>query len=553
VTLSPLSRNASVSSATLLKTAYPPAPALPVSTRLAASKSHNNSLLIIIGHKQFVTKFSPRPWPDPQSTARLCHDHAMALLVIDVGSSSVRASLVGEDGSVTTVGQVPVETRRPLPGFVEIDPVALASSALELARSAASRTQVAAVAITNQRATTVVWERSNGRPIGPALSWQDIRTVGLCLELRGLGFRIAPNESATKLAALIEIFDPNRTMDLCFGTLDTWIAWQLSEGRLHVTDPSNAALTGMLLPDASDWDDEVLKALRIPRSALPQIVDSSGVVGYASALPGTPPIAALIGDQQASLVGQGGFRRLVAKATFGTAGIIDICVGDQRPSFERRGSRGTFPIVAWRREGSLAWGVEGVMLAAGAVLDYLAAEVGLFAHAAQSEQLAAKDSGGVFFVPAVSGMATPEWDLGARGVVVGLRPSTTKEEIIRAAIEGLAHTAADILEAVETDAGRAAQALRVDGGMSQNTTFIRLLADAIGRPVEVSCQVEATTLGAGFLAGLAVGTWRPQAEEESFFKPRWVADPAGRLDRDRWRQAKARARAVVPELSVLEF
>jgi glycerol kinase len=271
------------------------------------------------------------------------------VLVVDVGTSGVRAAVVHDDGTVRHIHHVAVLPSSPVPGFVEFDARAMAHAVLEVAcKALADSGPVNGVGITNQRASTVVWDRETGEPVGPGVGWQDLRTVGTCLTLRDQGIRLAPNESATKLAFLLDLADPHRTGErpLCFGTVDTWVAWTLSTGALHVTDATNAGVTGLLEPDATSWNPRVLKALRIPEAVLPTVVDSSGIVGDATALPGAPPICSIAGDQQASLIGQGCTRPGLAKATFGTGGMLDCCVGERRPAFERRGDAGTFPIVA---------------------------------------------------------------------------------------------------------------------------------------------------------------------------------------------------------------
>ena len=232
-----------------------------------------------------------------------------SLLVVDVGTSGLRAAIVRPDATVDHVHYREQLPSTPMPGFVEFDAAAMAAAALEVAQAAlADGGPVAAVGITNQRASTIVWDRATGEPVGPGVGWQDLRTVGTCLMLQGQGVRLTPQASATKLAFLLDMADPDRARDLCFGTVDTWIAWTLSHGALHVTDLTNAAVTGLVHGDASDWSDPILAVLNIPRSCLPQIVDSSGVVGEATALPGAPPIAGIAGDQQASLLGQGCLR-----------------------------------------------------------------------------------------------------------------------------------------------------------------------------------------------------------------------------------------------------
>ena len=479
------------------------------------------------------------------------------ILVVDVGTSGVRAAVVDGDGRVDNVHYRQVLPSSPAPNFVEFDASEMADAALAVARAALAGAgdSVAAVGIANQRASTIVWDRATGEPVGPGIGWQDLRTVGMCLMLRPQGVRVAPNASATKLAFLLDMADPDRTRDLCFGTVDTWLAWNLSEGAAHVTDLSNAAVTGLMRGDASGWSAETLEALRIPSSVLPAIVDSSGELAVASALPGAPPIAGMAGDQQASLVGQGCTRPGLAKITFGTGGMLDVCIGPQRPAFDVRGEGGCFPIVAWRRGGRVTWGIEAVMLSAGTAVEWLRDDLGIIASSEESDAVAARcaTTDDVWFVPALMGLGTPAWDFGARGTLVGLTRGTGRPELVRAVLEGVAHRGADLVEAAETDGAVDIATLRVDGGMSANATFVQALADAAQRPVEVSPVLEATTLGAAYLAGLAVGTWSSEDEIADLWSPARVVEPASRPDRDRWRAAVDRARQTVPDLSALEF
>ena len=489
----------------------------------------------------------------------------MTVLVVDVGTSSVRASMVEDDGAVTAVHRRPILPSSPAPGFVEFDALEMAAAALEvasasLAEATAAGATVAGVGITNQRASTVVWDRASGAPVGPGIGWQDLRTVGTCLLLRDQGLRFAPNESATKAAMLLDMADPDRSRDLCVGTVDTWIAWTLSGGALHVTDQTNAGVTGLLLADGTGWNPAVLEALRIPAPSLARIVDSTGAVGEARALPGAPPICGIAGDQQASLVGQGCTRPGLAKTTFGTGGMLDVCVGADRPRFERRGGAGTFPIAAWRRGGRTTWGVEAVMLSAGTCVEWLRDDLGLIADAAESDAVAAAcgDTGDVWFVPALLGLGTPVWDFGARGTLLGITRGTGRAEVVRAVLEGVAHRGADLLEAAEADTGLSVATLRVDGGMTANATFLQALADAAGRPVEVAPVTEATTLGAAYLAGLALGTFADEEEVADSWRPARRLEPrssdtARRSRRSRWLEARERSRRTVPELSTLDF
>lgn len=480
--------------------------------------------------------------------------------MVDVGTSGVRAASVDAGGQVDNVHYVEVLPSSPAPAFVEFDASAMARAVLDVARAVlADCGAVAGVGIANQRASTVVWDRSTGEPVGPGIGWQDLRTVGTCLALQAQDIRVAPNESATKLGMLLDLADPDRTRDLCFGTVDTWVAWTLSGGTLHVTDASNAGVTG-LRGDGATWDRTVLDALRIPSGVLPTVVDSSGVVGEATALPGAPPICGIAGDQQASLVGQGCTRAGLAKATFGTGGMLDCCVGATRPSFARRGAAGTFPIAAWQRAGRITWGVEAIMLSAGTCVEWLRDDLGIIATAADSDSVAAAcvDTGDVWFVPALLGMGTPVWDFGARGTFVGLTRGTGRPEMVRAVLEGIAHRGADLLEAAEADTGLTIASLRVDGGMSANDTFVTALADAVGRPVEVAPVLEATTVGAAYLAGMALGIWADEEEVADAWTPARVVEPRHgdsrrRQVRDRWLDARGRALRAVPELSTLDF
>jgi glycerol kinase len=484
-----------------------------------------------------------------------------AVLVIDVGTSGVRAGVVDSEGAIDHVRHVQVLPSSPAPGFVQFDAAAMASAVLEVATAALSAGgPVDGVGIANQRASTIVWDRASGEPVGPGIGWQDLRTVGTCLVLRDQGIRVAPNESATKLAMLLDMADPDRTRDLCFGTVDTWVAWTLSGGALHVTDATNAGVTGLVGGDGSNWDDTMLAALRIPRGVLPTIVDSSGAVGDATALPGAPPICGIAGDQQASLVGQGCTRPGLAKATFGTGGMLDLCVGPLRPGFARRGGAGTFPIVAWQRAGHKTWGVEAVMLSAGMCVEWLRDDLGIIETSADSHRVAAacEDTGDVWFVPALLGLGAPVWDFGARGTFVGITRGTGRPEMVRAVLEGVAHRGADLLESAEADTAMTIETLRIDGGMSANPTFVTALADASGRPVEVSPVTEATTLGAAYLAGIALGMWADEDDVAAAWKPASVVEPRSSeakrsATRARWMAARERAMGTVPELSALEF
>ncbi len=480
----------------------------------------------------------------------------MSVLVIDVGTSSVRAVVVRPDATIAVEHRRAILPDSPMAGLVEFDAQVLADAALDCARQAlADAGPVDAVGIANQRASTIVWDPATGEPVGPGLGWQDLRTVGDCLVLQADGLRLAPNLSATKVRHLLDQADPDRRRDLRFGTVDTWIAWHLTEGAVHVTDPSNAAVTGLRAGDGQGWSAKILDVLRIPTSVLPTVVDSSGVIAPATALDGSPPIAGIAGDQQASLMGQGCSRPGQAKITFGTGGMLDVVLGPERPTFETRGGGGTFPIVAWRLDGEITWGLEAIMLSAGTNVEWLRDDLGLIDEVADSDGLAAScdSTEGVVYVPALLGLGTPQWDYGARGGLFGLTRGTEARHVVRAVLEGVAQQAADCVDSAETDAGFTIDDLRVDGGMTGNATFVQAVADATQRPVEVSPVREATALGAAFLAGLAIGTWADLDEVNATWSPGERYEPIDTFDRDRWRDAVDRASHWHEDLSALDF
>jgi glycerol kinase len=480
----------------------------------------------------------------------------VGILVIDLGTSAVRAAVVHDDATVTHEMRATTLPDSPAPGLVEFDAAAYAAAALDCARQAlAGHGPVDGVGVTNQRASTIVWDRATGEPLAPAQGWQDLRTVGDCLVLAAEGIRLAPNQSATKIANILDQVDPDRSRDVCFGSPDSWIVWQLTDGAHHVSDLTNAATWGLLRPDGSHYDAAVLERLRIPASILPRIVDSTGVVGEATALDGAPPVCGIAGDQQASLIGQGGVRQGAAKITFGTGAMLDVCLGGERPSFPRRGEAGTFPIACWRRGEEIAWGVEAIMLSAGTNVEWLVEDLGILDRPEDSAEVAATvaDTDGVVYVPALLGLGTPRWDYGARGALLGLTRGSTRAHVVRAVLEGVAERGADLVEAAETDTGLTLDTLRIDGGMSTNPLFVQHLADATQRPVEVSPVTEATTLGAGFLAGLAVGTWSGWDDVAAAWRPAARHEPGAPTDRDRWREAVERAAEWHADLSSLDF
>jgi glycerol kinase len=482
------------------------------------------------------------------------------ILVIDVGTTGLRAGLVTPDGSLDHVEYRPFAPDSPFPGMVEFDPSRLAELVLDAAHAtlaSAGGPVVDGVGVANQRASTIVWDRSTGSPLGVGIGWQDLRTLGECLTAKAEhGLALAPNQTATKIQWLLaNAAADHDPADLCAGTVDSWVAWTLSGGTLHVTDHTNAAVTGLYSIEQRGWNEQTCELLGIDVSMLPRIVDSIGVVGEATALPGAPQIAALAGDQQASLIGQGCVEPGMAKATFGTGGMLDMCTDRTAPADANRSVHGTFPIVAWSQGGTSTYGVEAVMLSAGTNIEWLVDDMGLIDSPAQSHDVAAQvaSTDGVVYVPALLGLGTPNWDYGARGTLLGLTRGTERPHIVRAVLEGVAHRGADLVEAAEADTGLSIPSLRVDGGMCRNQTFVQALADASRKPVEVSAVVEATTLGAGFAAGVATGTWSSLSEAASTHRPATMVDPGEPLDRERWAEAVRRTGAWIPELSALDF
>lgn len=479
----------------------------------------------------------------------------MKLLVIDIGTSSVRAAVVEPGRGVTLNHHRAVLPASPAPGLVEFDATELAAAIVDLADQAlADVGPVDAVGIANQRTSTVVWDRVTGEPVGPGLGWQDLRTVGECLVLGAEGYRISPSATATKAANLLDTHDPDRTRDLCVGTVDSWAAWTLSRGELHVTDTSNVAMYGLRTDFETSWSRDLLDRLRISPEALPTVVDSIGVIGEASALEGSPPIAGILGDQQASLLGQGCVHPGDTKITFGTGAMLDLCLGD-RPDFATMGSGGTIPIVTRSQGGVGSYGIEGVMLAAGTNIEWLRDDLGIIESAEHSHEIASQcdDTEGVAYVPALLGLGTPTWDYGARGALFGITRGTGRPQIVRAVLEGIAHRAADLVDAAERDGAMEISTLRVDGGMSTNPTFVQALADATQKLVEISPEVEATTLGAAHAAGLAIGAWSDTEDIAATWAPNDRVEPASETDRERWADTLKRAEKWFPDLSAISF
>lgn len=480
----------------------------------------------------------------------------MSILVIDAGTSGIRAVVVRPDGSIAWERHAEALPDTPVPGLVEFDAVGYAATAIGLAAEALDAAgPVEGIGISNQRASTIVWDRATGEPVAPAQGWQDLRTVGDCLVLGAEGFRLAPNQTATKAANILDAVDPDRRRDLCVGTPDSWLIWKLTGGTTHVTDASNAWVTGLLDARTGDWGDDILARLRIDRASLPRIVDSVGAIGEATALAGAPLICGVAGDQQASLVGQGCVRPGLTKITFGTGAMLDVVLGTDLPSSDRRSEGGTFPLLCWQEAGRAVYGLEAIMLSAGTNVAWLRDDLGVIDSVEESAAVAAgcESSEGVTYVPAQLGLGTPYWDYGARGALFGLTRGSSRSHVVRAVLEGVAQRGADLVDAAEADAAIHIETLRIDGGMSANPVFRQALADACGRAVEVAPVTEATSLGAAYLAGLHLGTWGGWDDIAAAWRPAARIEPKGSFDRDRWHEAVARAAHWHEDLSALDF
>jgi glycerol kinase len=486
------------------------------------------------------------------------------VLALDQGTTSSRAIVFDHAGTIIGSAQQEFRQSFPQPGWVEHDPLEIWSSqraVIDRALGAAKVTgnDIAALGITNQRETTVVWERASGLPIAPAIVWQDRRTAGICDELRvrGLaelfqkktGLVLDAYFSGTKLQWLLDHVPGARTRaergELAFGTIDSWLIWNLSGGGTHVTDPSNASRTLLFNIHTGDWDDELLRVLRIPRALLPQVAGSSAVVATALVDGATVPIAGIAGDQQAALFGQACHTPGMAKNTYGTGCFLLMNTGAE--AVESRNNLLT--TVAWNRGGAMQYALEGSVFIGGAVVQWLRDGLGIIKTAAEVEVLARSvpDSGGVVLVPAFAGLGAPHWDPYARGSLFGLTRGTTAAHIARAALDAIALQSADVLDAMQADSGITLTELRVDGGAAANNLLMQTQADLLGVPVVRPEVLETTALGAAYLAGLATGYWSTPADITANWRMDRRFEPAishtdAQAIRARWTGGVARAK-----------
>ena len=453
------------------------------------------------------------------------------MMALDSGTTSNRCILFDRAGRIVSVAQREFTQYFPQPGWVEHDAneiwatlLGVAVEAMQMAGATAA--DIAAIGITNQRETTIVWDKATGEPVHHAIVWQCRRTSEYCDELRARGLTARFREktglvldayfSATKLHWLLENVPGVRERaakgELLFGTVETWLIWKLTGGRAHVTDYSNASRTMLFNINTLDWDEEILAELNIPRSMLPKPLPSSGLLGTTdpSLLGGEIPITGAAGDQQAALFGQTCFQPGEAKNTYGTGCFLLMNTGE-KPVFSQNGLVTT---IAWGLGEKVTYALEGSIFVAGAAIQWLRDEMKLIANAAESESVAQEvpDTNGCYVVPAFTGLGAPYWDQYARGAIVGLTRGCNRAHIVRATLDSLTYQTYDVLNAMRADSGIALASLKVDGGASANNYLMQMQADIIGAPVLRPTCVESTAMGAAYLAGLAVGFWRDQAE-----------------------------------------
>jgi glycerol kinase len=491
---------------------------------------------------------------------------ARYVLALDQGTTSSRAILFDAAGSVVATAQREFTQHYPQPGWVEHDAEEIWSTQLQVAKEAliragASWREVAAIGITNQRETTVVWDRLTGRPVAPAIVWQCRRTADFCRTLQQAGWEepvrsktglvVDAYFSGTKVKWILDntpgVRDRAARGEILFGTIDTWLLWKLSGGQVHATDYSNASRTMLFNIHELRWDEELLKELGVPAAMLPEVRPSSGLFGMTdpALFGGAIPLAGVAGDQQAALFGQACFAPGMAKNTYGTGCFLLMNTG-ARPVTS---TQGLLTTIAWGVGNQVEYALEGSVFIAGAAIQWLRDELGIIRTAAETEALAASlhDTGGVYLVPAFVGLGTPYWDAYARGTLVGLTRGTGRAHLVRAALEAIAYQTRDVLDAMLQDAALELQSLRVDGGAARNNFLLQFQADLLDRPVQRPANVETTATGAAYLAGLATGLWSSRDEISRRWQAEQTYQPAmGAIQQARlysgWKRAVERSR-----------
>ena len=466
------------------------------------------------------------------------------VIALDQGTTSSRCILFDREQNIVGVAQREFTQIYPKPGWVEQDPMEIWSSQSSvltevLAQTGIAPTEVAAIGITNQRETTIVWDKATGRPICNAIVWQCRRTASLCEELKSdgafsdyikehTGLLIDAYFSATKLKWILDHVEGARerarTGELLFGTVDSWLVWKLTGGKAHVTDYTNASRTMLFDIQNLCWDEEICRRLDIPMEMLPQVCSSSQVYGFANLQGVEVPIAGIAGDQQAALFGQGCFQPGEAKNTYGTGCFLLMNTGEQLCQSEN----GLLTTIAIGLNGRVQYALEGSVFVGGAVIQWVRDELRFISESRDAEYYASKvpDTGGVYLVPAFTGLGAPYWDMYARGALVGLTRGTNRDHIIRAAQESIAYQSWDLVDAMEKDTGIPLSALNADGGASRDKFLMQFQADILNKPVRRPVIRETTALGAALLAGLATGVWSSQEEVKSRMKTDSLHEPA---------------------------
>ena len=461
------------------------------------------------------------------------------ILALDQGTTSSRAIIYNHKGEIVATSQKDFEQIFPQPGWVEHDPHEIwytqsSVAAESVAKSNLDGTNIAAIGISNQRETTIIWNRETGEPIYNAIVWQDRRTSKYCDSLKELGYTekilqktglvIDSYFCATKIKWILDHVEGARQQaeegKLCFGTVDSWLVWKFTKGKMHITDVSSASRTLIYNINTLDWDDELLELFEIPKSMLPEVKESSEIYGEtATTLFSTKiPIAGIAGDQQAALFGQMCVETGMAKNTYGTGCFLLMNIGD-KPVFS---TNNLLTTVAWKINGKTTYALEGSVFVGGAVIQWLRDGLQIISTSAESEQLSAsvEDNGGIYFVPALTGLGAPFWDQYARGAIFGITRGTTKAHIAKAAIQGIGFQVNDLIKSMESDVKREITELRVDGGASANNVLMQFQSDLINNKVIRPKVLETTSLGAAYLAGLAVGYWKDIEE----IKVQWKED-----------------------------
>ena len=486
------------------------------------------------------------------------------ILAFDQGTTSSRSIIFDEAGSPVSIGQREFRQIYPSPGWVEHEPLEIWGSQIATAVDALNKagltaSEIAAIGITNQRETTIIWDKRTGEPIHNAIVWQDRRTAAFCNEIRAehgemirnkTGLEVDAYFSASKVRWLLDKVPSARRRaedgELAFGTVDTWLIWKLTGGRLHATDVSNASRTMLFDIHSLEWDEELLQLFEIPRAILPEVYASSGPISEVSAVPELKgvPVAGVAGDQQAALFGQACFAAGDTKNTYGTGCFMLQNTGGSAVRSENR----LLTTVAWQIDDQATYALEGSVFIGGAVIQWLRDSLGIIEHSSDVEALAASvpDNGGVYFVPAFAGLGTPYWDQEARGTIVGITRGTVKAHIARAALESIAFQTADLLTAMRADSHVELNELRVDGGAASNRSLLQFQADMLQIPVVRSKVAETTALGAAYLAGIGVGFWQSQADvhhhwqADAIFEPVMPAAAVSAM-RGRWSEAVDRS------------